>query len=448
MTLKTKPMPDIRAIHGLRYDLGHIGALADVIAPPADTLTAEQIDELYKRHPANVVRVLINREEPGDDEVNNPKSRAKRFLTDWQRQGVLQREPDPAIYVYHQEFTWQGQQVTRRGFLAGLALEDIDQEQYEAIQVMLTEKCSASLNQLQAIAADATPQVALYSDPRISVQHELDSHIATATPLVAKDQAGVIHRLWPVTDHNLIGSIREKMSHRRLLQANQDAYAAATLYRYELAQRGELTPQHPANVALTAFFEMSEPGFEVLPRFPLAHQAPALSSVELIEKLGIHFDCQSFGNGPGIAADLWEELQTSGELGHLGIYCAADETWVSARLTADGQLRMEEATPERDEVWRDLDNNLWEWLILTELLETANAQESYVRTVEHLIDALDQDTDKSIPLAALLRPVAMSQYQDLLNRDVGFLEAIAIGPQPPCGLVIHPFSYRNVSRET
>ncbi len=438
--MKIETMPDIRAIHGLRYDLGHIGALAEVIAPPATHLAPEQVDELYKRHPANVVRVLTNRDEPGDDELNNRYSRARRFLTDWQRQAVLQREPDPAIYVYHQQFDWHGQQVTRRGFLAGLVLEDIDQEQYEAIQVMLAENLSSSLDRLRAIGADVSPQVALYADPSISIQQELENYIATKTPLVAQDQAGVVHRLWPVTDHNLIGSIREKMAHRRLLQANQDEYAAAALYRYELAQTGELTPQHPANVALTTFFEMAEPGFEVLPRFPLAHQAPALSSPDLIEKLGIHFDCQVFGKGADVAAALWEELQTSGELGHVGIYCAKDDTWVSAQLTADGQLRMEQTTPERDDVWRELDNNLWEWLILTELLETADAKETFVRTVDHLVDAIAKDKIQSISLAALLRPVTMSQYQDLLNRNIGFHQAIATGPLPPCGLVIHPFS--------
>lgn len=433
-------MPDIRAIHGLRYDLGHIGALADVIAPPADKLNPEQIDELYKRHPANIIRALINRDEPGDDELNNRFSRAKRFLTDWQRQGVLQREPDPAIYVYHQEFEWQGQRVTRRGFMAGLLLEDIDQEQYEAVQVMLAENGASSLDRFRATQADICPLVSLYADPRIAVQQELDNHIATATPLVAKDQEGVVHRLWPVTDHNLIGSIQEKMAHRQLLHINQDAYAAAALYRYELARQGELTPQHPANVTLTAFFEMAEPGLEALPRFPLAHQGPALSSRELIGKLGSHFECQVVGNGRDLATALWEELQTSGQLGHIGIYCSADDTWVSAQLTADGQLRMEEATPERDDVWRELDNNLWEWLILTELLETADAKESYVRTVDQLIEALNQDTAETISLAALLRPVSMTQYQDLLNRKIAFHQAISTQPLPPCGLIIHSFS--------
>ena len=31
-------MPDIQAFRGLRYDLGHVGSLSDVIAPPYDVI--------------------------------------------------------------------------------------------------------------------------------------------------------------------------------------------------------------------------------------------------------------------------------------------------------------------------------------------------------------------------------------------------------------------------
>ncbi|WDI40153.1 DUF1015 domain-containing protein [Bremerella sp. P1] len=433
-------MPDIRAIHGLRYDLGHIGALADVIAPPADKLNPDQIDELYKRHPANIVRVLTNREEPGDDELNNRYSRAKRFLTDWQRQGVLQREPDPAIYVYHQEFDWNGQRVTRRGFLAGLDVPEIDREQYEALSVFLNEDSAASLDRRRAIQAEVCPQTCLYADPGISIQQVLENHIATATPLIAKDDSEVTHNLWPVTDHNLIGTLREKMAHRKLHFASPNEFTAAGLHRYELAQQDELPAQHPANFMLTAFFEMGEPGFDVRLLFPLAHDAPSLTSDQLIERLGVHFDCQVLGNGPQAASELWEELQTSSELGNFGIYCAADRTWVCLKLTADGQLKMEEVTPERDDAWRELDGMLWEWLVLTELLETANAQETFVGSVDNLISMLDGGSGQTIPLAALLRPVTMAQYQDMMHRNVGFSQDILVQPKPACGLVIHPFS--------
>ena len=76
-------MPEIQAFRGIRYDLGHVGSLSDVIAPPYDVISPELQDELYRKHPCNVVRLILNRIEPGDDdEVNNRYTRAKRFLQD------------------------------------------------------------------------------------------------------------------------------------------------------------------------------------------------------------------------------------------------------------------------------------------------------------------------------------------------------------------------------
>lgn len=439
MTLakEMKSMPDIRALHGLRYDLGHIGSLAEVISPAEVASDPTLVDSLFERHPANVIRILANREEPGDDQLNNRFTRARRFLTDWQRQGVLQREPDPAIYVYHQDFDWNGQRVTRRGFLAGLTLEEIDQQQYEALLLLLNQPAQEALEMLRATQTNVRPGIALYADSSISVQQVLENQIATATPLIAKDEAGVVHRLWPVTDHQVIGQIREKMAHRQMFRNAMDDFLPATLNRYELAQRGELTPMHPANFMLTAFFELTEPGFEPKLRFPLAHAAPRLTSSELVEKLGVHFDCQVMDKGLEAAAELWEEMQTSSELGHFGIYCGADQTWVSVMLTADGQVRMEEATPERDEAWRDLDENLWEWLVLTELLETADAKQTYARSVENLVGVLQEDQGGEISLAAMIRPVCMTQYQSFLERQVSFFHKIETDPAPVCGLVIN-----------
>ena len=65
-------------------------------------------DQLYKRHPANVIRLILNRQEPGDDERNNRYSRAAQFLKNWRSEGVLFAESRPAIYVYHQQFTTGG----------------------------------------------------------------------------------------------------------------------------------------------------------------------------------------------------------------------------------------------------------------------------------------------------------------------------------------------------
>src|SRR6187549_1975166 len=125
-------MPTIQAFRGLRYDLGHVGSLSEVVTPPYDVISPEFQDQLYKKHPANFIRLELNREEPGDSEQSNKYARAARFLKNWRQEGVMQLDPDPALYVYHQTFTVGrasgrpdevGQTFTRRGFMGRVRLE-------------------------------------------------------------------------------------------------------------------------------------------------------------------------------------------------------------------------------------------------------------------------------------------------------------------------------------
>ena len=83
-------MPEIQAFRAVRYNLGQVGSLANVIAPPYDVIGPELQDELYQKSPYNVIRLILNKIEPGDDdEANNRYTRAKRFYRDWCSEGVL-----------------------------------------------------------------------------------------------------------------------------------------------------------------------------------------------------------------------------------------------------------------------------------------------------------------------------------------------------------------------
>jgi len=112
-------MPEIQAFRGIRYNLGRVGALSDVVTPPYDVIGPDLQEHFYKLHPNSFIRIDLNRIEPGDDdEKSNRYTRAAKVL-----QAVARRkawfltEPDAAIYVYHQEFTAEGTTFVRKGFL-------------------------------------------------------------------------------------------------------------------------------------------------------------------------------------------------------------------------------------------------------------------------------------------------------------------------------------------
>src|SRR5436853_7646098 len=116
-------MADIRAFRGFRYDLGRVGALGDVVAPPYDVIDAKLQQALYDRSPYNVIRLILNKELPTDNDHDNRYVRAAQHLRDWQNDSVLVQDGARSLYVYHQEFEVEGKRYTRKGFMARVKLE-------------------------------------------------------------------------------------------------------------------------------------------------------------------------------------------------------------------------------------------------------------------------------------------------------------------------------------
>ena len=115
-------MPKTAPFAALRYDLNHVGSISDVIAPPYDVIDPELQESLYKRHPANVIRIILNRVEPGDS-GDEKYQRAAKFVQQWKSEGVLKLEDQPAYYVYHQQFDHDGGTINRRGFMGRVRLQ-------------------------------------------------------------------------------------------------------------------------------------------------------------------------------------------------------------------------------------------------------------------------------------------------------------------------------------
>ena len=116
-------MPEIQPFRGVRFDLAKVGELSSVVAPPYDVIGPELQETLYNASPYNVIRLELNREEPGDAPGLDRYTRAATFLKEWRRAGIISEDPHPSLYVYHQTFEVNGESFTRKGFLARVRLE-------------------------------------------------------------------------------------------------------------------------------------------------------------------------------------------------------------------------------------------------------------------------------------------------------------------------------------
>ena len=251
-------MPSIASFRGLRYDPAHVGAISQVIAPPAEAIDPDLQAQLYEQHPANVVRLELNREEPGDSDQNNRSTRAAKFLKSWRDQGVLMQEPAAALYVYHQLFDLEGRRHIVRGVLARVQLESFETDHSSRPERPTPAACEDRLLLTRACRANLSPVLGRYPDAAGEAQAILDAAVSSQPALEADDILNVTHRLWPLTDQTVTARVAGLIGPRPLvLTAGFACYEAASRYRDELAAAhaeandgAELPTDHPANFVL------------------------------------------------------------------------------------------------------------------------------------------------------------------------------------------------------
>jgi uncharacterized protein (DUF1015 family) len=470
-------MPDISAFRGIRYDLGRVGSLTGVVAPPYDVIDAQLQQVLYDLHPANVVRLILHRDEPGDDEHANRYTRAARLYRQWLREGVLFAEGDPAIYVYHQVFEDAGRQLTRRGFVCRVRLEPFGQGSIypheethgsaKADRLKLWTACRANLSQV----------FGLYPDPENLAQNILERATAGVAPLEATDHLGVVHRLWPVADVATISSVTAAMGGRPVYIADgHHRYETACTLRdnlaAELAQRGEkLSPEHPANFVSMACVSMSDPGMIVLPTHRLFRGLPPLSSNQLRERLGECFATEPAGSGPEQARPLWEQVEMEGDQATLAFYTAADDRWTLARLTDAGRARLAQVAPDHSADWQALGVSILHRLVIEALLSEHVVESlrdsklavserlphvelpapKYVRDIDEVVQGLRQGdaagrdatgqtgTGGRFELAALVMPATVEHIRAISSHGERMpAKSTFFYPKLLSGLVINP----------
>ena len=436
-------MPEIQAFRGLRYDLGHVGALSDVIAPPYDVISPELQDQLYQKHPANVIRLILNRHEPGDDEQNNRYTRAAKALRNWRSEGLLQKESDPALYVYHQVFRDGDRELTRRGFMGRVRLERFGEGKIypheethaaaKADRLLLTRACKANLSQI----------FGLYPDERNEAQEILETAILEKMPLEAVDHLGVTHRMWPVTNVRVISDVTAVMDAKPMYIADgHHRYETACNYRDEVAAGGALSTNHPANFVLSMFVSMSDPGMVILPTHRLFRGLPTMSSGELSQRLGNSFTTTRGGEGPASAHGVWESIEAAGDQGTLGLYTTSDGRWLQARITPAGRARMDELATDHSQDWRGLGVSILHRLVIENLLGAKKLPEcKYVHLLQEVIDGL-RDGDPqggTFPLAALVMPATVAHVRAISEHGERMpAKSTYFYPKLLSGLVINP----------
>ena len=448
-------MPEIQPFRGLRYDLGHVGSLADVVAPPYDVIDSVQQNELYKKHSANVVRLILNREEPGDQGADARYQRAAQFLRNWTREGVLVSEPEPSLYVYHQQFDHDGIQVTRRGFMCGVKLQRFGEGQIYPHEETHAAAKRDRLALIQACQANLSPVFGLYPDPQNVAQELLDAATQNVLPVAAEDHLGVMHRMWSVSDLEIINQVSAVLADQPLYIADgHHRYETACNYADELIQKSAIDKQHPANFVLAMCVSMEDPGMLVLPTHRLFRGLPTMTAETLANRIGDRMRLEPCGRGPEAAVQVWQQISDRQEQGMMGFYTRGDDVWTLATITDGGRERMDQLAGEQCDCWRQLGVSILHRLVMEDLLATTDLpRPMYVHSVEEVVhglqhgDAVGRDATGQagsgghFELACLVMPASLDDVREISHQGERMpAKSTYFYPKLLSGLVFNPLS--------
>lgn len=432
-------MVEISPFRGLRYDLSQVGELAEVVAPPYDVIDAAFQEKLYKQHPCNVIRLELNRAEPGDTGPEDRYRRASDFLKHWRMDGVLQLEHEPAVYVYHQVFDWAGETYCRRAVLVRLKLEEFGQGQVFPHEQTLSGPKADRLQLLKATRTNLSPIFGLYPDDDGDLQGALDEACLSLTALETHDHLGVLHRVWPVTDPRLIAGLQAGLRDRPVFIADgHHRYETGLNYRGELAAGGEAFDAfHPANFIMAALVGMQDPGLAIMPTHRLISGLPDLASSDLYGILEPYCQLELVAGG---ADEAWGYVEAEGSQQVMAFGTAEDGQWLVARL--DDTSEMAKLAPEHTEAWRGLGVSLLKELVIGKWLKARYPNSpmniEYVHLVREASQAL---SERRCDLACLVPPATIDDVQEIAaGNEIMPAKSTYFYPKMLTGLVFNPLS--------
>jgi uncharacterized protein (DUF1015 family) len=313
-------MADVYPFRAFRYDPRQV-SLAQVVTEPYDKITPALQERYYAANPHNLVRIILGRREENDNPANNVYSRAARHFLEWRRQGILRQDSLPSLYVYSQTFALPGsskerrakdgrakdglakgstEELERRGFIALGRIEDYSAGVVFRHEQTLAKPKADRLDLLRATRAHFGQIFMLYEDSgQVESLLGTNSDRDISVPdLEIKDEYGVLHRVWQVTDAEVIQSVQEAMRDKKLIIADgHHRYETALNYRNErratAASKGQPVSDPeaaPYEFVMMTFVNINSTGLLILPTHRLVHSLESFSETDFRNSARAFFD--------------------------------------------------------------------------------------------------------------------------------------------------------------
>jgi len=393
-------MANIFPFHAYRYNPDRV-TLADVVTQPYDKITPVMQERYAQCSPYNLIAVEKGKPAAADAPQDNVYTRAEKALQEWIRARVLVRDSQPGVYVYFQEYTVPGgtERRTRKGFIALGRVEDYSSGVVFRHEQTLSGPKVDRLELLRHTRTHTGQLFMLYTDPQRQIDQLLDAQAARPAPAEARDEYGVVHRLWPVFDPATISRFVQCMASQKLVIADgHHRYETALAYRDQCrAETPGAGRDAPFEKAMMTFFNTRSEGLLILPTHRVVTNLPGFSVEAFRGKIAQAFEEEDYSFGSEAARGaaylrFVRDLASQHSGRAIGMYTRGLFTLLRLRRDADLAGLMPEVSPAQ----RQLDVVVLHRVLLerglgiTPAAVVAERNITYEREMDSAIEAVDQ----------------------------------------------------------
>lgn len=412
-------MATIAPFKGVHYDPDLV-SISDVIAPPYDVLSPAQQDAYYALHPENIVRLMLNKDQPEDSETSNRYTRAAEFLQQALQAGILVADSESAYYEYIQKFEHPldfNQIVERKTLFVALKLAPYAEGIVLPHEETHPKAKADRLNLMRATRSNPEPIYGLYEDPEMEVAKALDESGAGSEPLLVATFAGKSgsdaeqHLIYRHAGASIITKLNAFFEPRRVWIADgHHRYETALNYQAETTAAGKSSPKSEdfLLIGLSAF---EDPGLVVLPTHRLVKNVSPGRFDDLLLQLKRYFNVQMI---PIDEARAWIKQEVAGEKRIVIIKKGA----CYALTLLD--LAVAEAAMQGSHcaAWKRLDVTILQMLVLDRSLGISWTSLAHTHDIAYTRDeqeAVDRVLSGEFQLACLLQNPAVDEVRDVAS---------------------------------
>lgn len=339
-------MAEIRPFKAMRFT-EKAGDKRNVCCPPYDIISSEEREALCKASPYNAIRL----------ELPDSYKSAEALKCEWLEKGVLAEDDEDSVYVYEEEFDALGGHYSFRGIVCRVKLYEFSENVVLPHENTLSKAKDDRFNLMTATGCNFSQIYSLYRDS----EGVTAKTVFAATDKKADDEFtdgdGVTHRLWRVTDKEVINTLQSQFSDRKLYIADgHHRYETALRYRKSVEGKGA------SDYVMMFLIDMENDGLVVFPTHRIVHGIEDFNTADVVARCREDFTvtpCRAEEIRP-----LLDEAYAKNEKA-FGFY----DGNIAYLLTLKNLSSMEKIMPDASDALRSLDVSVLHSLLLERVLK-------------------------------------------------------------------------------